>query len=200
MLSFLESVRTLVAALAALAALGLAAPLPAQAPRVAAASDAVDPERLAIAGEIIELAYPPERRQALFTNAMDAMMAQMRSAMADLPGRQLDSGAQAIVDRHLERVRAAAGPLIAETSPALFAAMARGYARQFDQGELVQIRAFVATPAGAKFVRRSAELLSDPDVAAVNADHFRRTLAMVQPLEADLRRELTDYFAKDAAK
>jgi hypothetical protein len=168
-------------------------------PPPATAASAIDPERLAIAREVVELAYPPERRREMFMGILDAMTAQARSA-TEAQGRPLDPGAQAIIDRYMARVRAESEPLIDKASPELFAAFARGYARQFTRDELVQIRAFVATPAGAKYVQRSAQLLSDPDVAEANTLYMSRMMTMLRPLQEQVRRELAAHFAKAAGK
>ncbi|MFL6843851.1 MAG: hypothetical protein ACJ8ER_03090 [Allosphingosinicella sp.] len=174
-----------------------AAPAYAQAaPGTAAAT--VDPERLALANEIIALAYPPERRQAIFMGTMDALMGQTRTAVADSSGGRMDAGAQSILDRFAGRARSVSEPLIAEAAPPLFSAMARGYARLFTRDELIHIRAFVATPAGAKYFQRSAELLNDPDVAEANTAYITRVLTALQPLQAELRQQLSDHFRKDA--
>jgi hypothetical protein len=168
-------------------------------PIVAVSSSAaspVDPERLAIAQEVVALAFPPEHRQAMFMRVADAFMVQIRQATFGPTGAPDDPGAEAIFNRFVGRVRAQVERSAAEASPELFAAFARAYARMFTRDELVQIRAFVATPAGAKYVQRSADLLSDPDAARANTDYMRSYLAAVKPIQADFMRELTDYFQK----
>jgi len=129
----------------------------------------------------------------MLTRVGDTMVAQLRDAL--FAGHQLDAGVQAIFQRYLERVRTQTDPLITEYSPAIFAAMARAYARNFTRDELLQIRAFMATSAGAKYVQRSPELLADPDIAQANTAYFRRVMTVLEPLQADLRRELTEYMA-----
>ncbi|MEA3009860.1 MAG: hypothetical protein QOJ91_1552 [Sphingomonadales bacterium] len=179
-------------AFAFVAAACLAASALAQPGRPAEAK--IDPQALSVAQEIVELAYPPEGRRAMFMGTMDSLMAQMRAASAEVHGGRIDPGAEAILDRFFERLRARVQPAIDEASPALFAAYARAYARQFSRDELLQIRAFVATPAGAKYTQRSPALLADPDVAAANTAYISRTLAIVQPLQAEVREELTEYY------
>jgi len=190
------------ALLAPALAAALAGPSLAQ-PRVAvaalpssAAPAPVDPERLAIAREVVALAYPPEKRQAMMMGVVDSMMAQIRQATFGPSGAPDDPGAQAIFERFVQRVRGQASRSVADASPALFDAFARAYARMFTRDELVQIRAFVATPAGAKYVERSSNLLADPDVARANTAYIAGYLAAVKPIQEELVRELTDYFAK----
>jgi hypothetical protein len=160
------------------------------------ASTPVEPERLAIAQEVVALAFPPERRQAMFMRVADSMMAQFRQATFGPTGGPPDPGPEAIFQRLVDRVRAQIERSTAEASPELFGAFARAYARMFTRDELVQIRAFVATPAGAKFVARSAELISDPDVARANTAFMTRYLAAIKPVQEDFMRELAQYYEK----
>jgi hypothetical protein len=156
----------------------------------------LDPERLAIAQEVVDLAFPPEQRQAMLAKTGETFMAQMRSAMVGPNGLELDSGARAIFERHLDRIRAINGRMIAEGSPPIFVALARAYARAFTRDELLQIRAFIATPTGAKYLQRSMDMLSDPDVAVANTLYFERVMREIRPLQAELLAELTVYFQK----
>ena len=94
------------------------------------------------------------------------------------------------LDRYLSRVRASSNALIEEASPAVFAAFARAYARRFSHDDLVQIRAFVETPAGARFVQQVDDLLSDPDVAHANTAYMAAAFAALQPLQVQLFEEL----------
>lgn len=158
-----------------------------------AAATQPDAERLVIANEVVELIFPPEGRQAMFARALDAMTAQARAAVADRAGLSADPGVERIIDRFFARVRTRSTSMIAEHSAPLFTAMARAYARRFTRDELIAVRGFAATPAGGKFLRQSAEILSDPDVARANTDYMRRVVAEMQPMEAELRRELMDY-------
>jgi hypothetical protein len=158
--------------------------------RPAAPAAQLDPATLAIAQEVVDLAFPPDGRRQMYARVVDAMLRQGRTAALNAAGRSLDAEEQQILDRYLERVRTEADRIITENSPALFAAFARGYARMFTHDELVQIRAFVATPTGAKYVFRSADLLSDPDVAEANTAYMSSFFATLQPLEAQLRQEL----------
>jgi hypothetical protein len=192
--------RRLAAALAILAASGAApafaqaAPAPRPAPPAAPTKPApVDPERLAIAEEVVAIAFPVEKRQEMMSRLTDSVMAQVRAA-ASPGGEPADPGAQAILKRYFDRVRAEGERLNALAAPDLFRAAARAYARMFTRDELVQIRAFVATPAGAKYVQRSPDLISDPDVARVNTAHFERVFETIDPIRAEFQRELMTYF------
>ena len=190
----LTGLPVLLALAAAPAARAAAAPVPAAAP--AAAPAPVEGERLAIAEEVVALAFPVEQRQAMLAKAGETMMAQMRAAAFGSGGQDLDSGAAAILDRYFGRIRARNAQIIAEASAPIFVALARAYARSFTRDELIQIRAFIATPAGAKYLRRSTEMLSDPDVAAANTIYFQRVMSEMRPLQAELVSELAAYFKK----
>ncbi|MET1112624.1 MAG: DUF2059 domain-containing protein [Allosphingosinicella sp.] len=188
----------LLAALALSAAAGSASPAAAQAQAGAVAAD-LDPQRLKLGREIIAIAYPPERRREMLLGATDAITAQFRSASAS-SGQAPDAGAERIVERFLGRVRAEGEKAIDIHAPALFDSFARGYARLFTAAELGEIRAFVGTAAGAKYVQRSPELLSDPDVAKANSAYMATILAALQPLQAEARRELDEYYGKTRRK
>lgn len=178
--------------LAFLAAGCLAAPGLAQ-PRAALAAK-IDSEALSLANEIVALSYPPERRQALFMGAMDALMAQTRVAVTEADGGPLDPGAEAILDRFTARARAALEPVMAGESRELFAAFARSYARMFSRDELLQIRAFVATPVGARYLQSSPDTLADPEIAKINIAHLARVRAAIEPLQAEARQALAEHY------
>jgi len=179
-------------ALAVLLSLSVATPCMAQS--VAGAQTAeLDPENLALANQIIDLAYPPSTRHAMMMRTSEAMMAQARSASLDAWGENIDAGAQQILQRFFERVRAQSERSLASDSAPLFTAFARAYARRFTRDELMGIRAFAATPAGARFFQLSSELLSDPDVAQANTAYMTRAFEAMRPLMEDLDREMREY-------
>jgi hypothetical protein len=165
-------------------------------PAAAAALEPVDPDRLAIAEEVVALAFPPEQRTAMMMQAGNSIAAQMRAALLNSLGGKIDPGLDAILQRFFERVHAKTERLIPEASPPLFVAIARAYARTFTRDELLQIRAFVATPAGTKYVRRSMDLLADPDVAEANTAYFQRAMKEMQPLQRELAQEVDSYLKK----
>jgi hypothetical protein len=189
----------LLATALAAAAASLAVADPAAAAPAPVASAPVEADRLAIAQEVVALAFPVERRRALFARVTDALLAQVRTAALGSTPEPVDPGVQAILDRYFVRLRAEADRLNALAAPELFEAFARAYARMFTRDELVQIRAFVATPAGAKYVQRSADLLSDPDVARANTAHIERTMRAMEPAKDAFLRELKDYLEKRPA-
>ena len=184
-------IRRLAAFAILLAASGAGPCLAQEAPSAATAR--LDPRNLALAEQIIDLSYPPETRHAMMSRATDAMMDQAETAVTQMLGDHMDAGTERIFDRYMDRVREQSEALIADGSPAIFTAFARAYARQFTHDELVEIRAFVATPTGAKYVQQSVELLSDPDVAQANTAYMAEAFGAMLPLQEQLFRELNEY-------
>ena len=176
-----------------------AAPGLAQSPGAAPVAE-LNPANLAVAEEIIALAFPPASRQQMLLRAIDMVMAQARAAAREASGGQIDAGMERIVDRHLAELQAAAEPLVAQYTPPIFAAMARAYARNFSNDELVQIRAFVATPAGSKYLQRSMEMVGDPDIAAANTQYMRQAIGVIEPIQTRLRAELLEYLGRRQAQ
>lgn len=182
---------------AVLLTVGGALPCAAQEATVPAAARAPDPDpaRLTLAREVIALAFPPERRRAMLVQISDTMMAQMRDGILRSAGTQLDAELQAILDRYMERVRTISNQINGDGAPETFEAMARAYARVFSRDELVQIRAFLATPAGAHYLQGSLDILGDPDVAEANRAQMARAFAAMEPLMTELRRDVEAYVA-----
>lgn len=181
---------------AAMLALGGAGPaLPAQeTPPVPVG--ALDPRSLTLATEIIDIAYPPDMRHAMLARSSDTMMAQARIASEQALGGNMDAEARQLLDHFMERIREITNRQIADGAPAIFIAMARAYARSFSYAELVQIRAFVATPAGTAFMQRSMDMLADPDVARANTAYMTQALQALEPLKAEFMEELRAYIER----
>jgi hypothetical protein len=186
----------LVASAVVLLALAQAGQARAQ-PAPSGATTQLDSERLRLANQIMDLAYPPESRRAMLLRAAEAMADQARVAAFAVVGSNMDDGVRRIIERHLDRVRAEHERIIGEGSVApIFAAFARAYARRFTSEELEQIRAFVATPTGAKYMQQSSDLLSDPEVAQANTEYMARAFAAIQPLQAEMFEELREYLQR----
>jgi hypothetical protein len=158
----------------------------------------LNPEILAIARQIVDMAAPPETRRAMLLDSIDTMMAQVRAAA--LQGVEPDAGAEAIMTRHMARVREMTGRLIDSETPAIFAAIARAYARNFTLSELQEIRAFVSTPTGAKYFRTAGQLLADPDVAQANTAYMTSALRELTTVQTELRQDLTEYFRRQGGR
>lgn len=185
--------KTLLMTIGAVLTIGAPLPCAAQttpAPDAAPAAAEPSPANLAIAREIVDIAMPPESRQAMMEQMMDAMIAQMRDGLSRATGNLADPAAQPIWDRYLERARTATRNLDNEYLPLMAEAVARAYARMFSHDDLVQIRAFALTPAGRRFFLQSAEIFSDPDVAEANRAYHARVFPIIEAAMAEAQREI----------
>lgn len=165
--------------------------------QVVAESDA---RGLAVAKDVVEIAFPPESRAKLFESVMNPLVAQMRAARMTTAGNQSDPGLDEITDRYIARALAEVREDLVVNAPGLFAAMARAYARNFSLSELVEIKAFVATPTGAKYIQRSSSVLSDPEVAACNTAYLQRLNQKVAAARQPLVDEIAAYLKKKRGK
>ena len=138
--------------------------------KATAAPAKIDAERLAAAREVVDLVLPPDRRDRMFEEAMDAMMSNMVAGI--VKGMELEDSLRQfpklrdILGRFVQRQRDLALADLKKAQPELLQAYANAYARAFEVDELRQIKAFLGTPAGQKYAQRSAQIFSDPDVAA----------------------------------
>jgi hypothetical protein len=164
--------------------------------RSSSPSETIDPARLALAQQVIDLAYPPDRRVQMMNSAAETAMEQTRAAVLSVAGNTLDAELTRLFDRYVERARSLTEQATDDATPAIFAAFARAYARQFTREELVEIRDFVATPTGARFFSQSEELLNDPDVARANTAYMAAVIADMQPLQTELFREVVEYLRR----
>ena len=184
---------TLLAGIAVLLAFG-GGPCLAQT-EAGAATAAPDPRSLALATEIIDISFPPGRRNALILRRMNTLLQQLEAATAATTGTIPDAGARRLHDRFVADVRHVLERVVTESSPATFAAWARAYARIFTYAELVEIRAFVATPAGTNYVQRIGDVSSDPEVVRTTTESMTAVMAAIQPLEAKFNADLRAYRA-----
>lgn len=153
-------------------ATAVAAPVMAAAQTAPTASPAaaLDPARLAAGRALIAVVLPPEQRDRIMESVLTAMLHNLTAGMErgnGLAEELRDEPAKrAVFDRFVERQRTLALADLKAAMPGLIEAYAHAYARLFTVDEMAQIRAFAATPAGKKFILRSPELMSDPDVGA----------------------------------
>jgi len=113
---------------------------------------------------------PPEQRDRIMEAVLNAMLHNLMAGIErgnGLAEKLRDEPAKRVVfDRFIERQRVLALGDLKLAMPGLIEAYAHAYARMFTVDEMTQIKAFAATPAGKKFILRSPELMSDPDVGA----------------------------------
>jgi hypothetical protein len=155
------------------AALLSAAPALAQAQAPVAPSAAtqpVDPARLALAEKTVVVLVPQgvylRLMQKQFPAMMDAMLANMDVAMPG--GREKARTADPAFDermRILTRVMGEEmGPLMSRMEPSLRTGMARALARRFDMQQLTDFNVFFATPSGKAFGEQFISLFADPEI------------------------------------
>ncbi|MBO9498468.1 MAG: DUF2059 domain-containing protein [Novosphingobium sp.] len=164
-------------------------------PAVANADAPLDPASVALAHRIVDLAFPPEKRKAMFAGVMDALVNQMRGAMA-AANPDGDKELATIVDHSVQRMFEQMQPIINAHLPDYFDAMANAYARAFSPDELQQLLAFASTQTGQHFFERSTTLLKDPDVIAANQRMTGELLKDMPQLTAEMKADVAAYVEK----
>ena len=171
---------------------------PTETAATAARTAAPDERALALARDIVRIAYPEDKRRAMFFGTVDAMTSQMRGAtMARFNN---DPAAKAIMDRNLDRFIAASKPIIDRHIPDFMDAYAQGYAREFSVAELEQVLGFMKTPVGQQFLLRSTAIIGDPAFVAANQAYLRDLQPEMDRLRDQLTRELMEHFVKHPPK
>ena len=182
-----------------MAAVSFAAPVQghAQDAGIPEAPSAEEP-RLALAREIIELGLPPASREQMFFKTMDQLAGQMRASALQNMQTQ-DDGAIAILDSWLDQWMADSKAILRSHIPALMEGWAAAYATLFTEQELVDIRAFVASPSGAKFMARQSDILATPEFAAANQQYMNAVMKRLPEAQQQLMQELTAYLSEKQA-
>jgi hypothetical protein len=179
------------------ASAALAAALPARAaqegsPAPATPAD-LDPRSLALAREIIDISYPQAVRAGLLTRSVRGLAENVRASVTETLGDRVDDEVNQIMNRYFDRMRDLADGVVAQHSPALYEAYARSYARGFTYDELVQVRAFAATPAGARFLQRAGNMISDPDIARATTAFGSAFATAMEPAQREFDEALRAY-------
>ena len=158
---------------------------------VTATVQPLDEPRLAVAREVVTIAWPPEQREAMMHKLMTTMMLQFKA------GVQLeiitDPGLKKIMEDYFDSIPKLLQPSVSDFLPKQMDAIARAYARKFTLGELQDVRTFAQTPSGSRFLHESMDVMSDPDVAAVNTAYFKDITALSQTVVADLKTKIETY-------
>lgn len=162
-----------------------------------AASD-VDPVRLAIASEIVTIAFPEDKREAIFGSAMDATLEQMRATM--FSSLKNDPAAEKIVNRKVDSFVAGSKVILRDHMQDLLDALAKAYTREFSEAELSDMRAFARTDTGRHFFQRSSAVMSDPSFKAANEAYMRDLMPSVTRMQTELVDELSNYFRENPPK
>jgi hypothetical protein len=169
----------------------LPATVAAEVPAAAAPGTAANPEAVALGRQIVDAAFPPATRQAMLEQMMNAMLDQMKAGM---PLEEIsDPGLRQILLDHLASVPKLLRPTTTAFLPKQMDAVAQAYARMFSVAELKDIAAFSRTSSGKSFLARNSEVMSDPAVAAVNAEYFREVQAVNARVTPELSRKMEAY-------
>jgi hypothetical protein len=155
----------------------------------------VDSASLALAHQIITIAFPPESRSQMYASMMDSIVEQTRKTMQSKMSSG-DKDFDTIVDRSVRRMYAEMEANMDASIPDVFESFARAYARDFSRDDLEAILAFVKTQAGQHYFQRAPGLLKDPDVQAVMQRSMTQFLAKLPDIERDNMRDVQDYVAK----
>ncbi|PEQ11115.1 hypothetical protein B2G71_18935 [Novosphingobium sp. PC22D] len=179
------------AALAWVLAAAAASTAAARAETPAAVAPTDQAERLALAHEIIAVAFPPERREAMLAGTMNAMLKQMRA------GAKFDSiedaGLRKIVSKFLDSIPARLKPVTSDFLPLQMDAIAGAYTRMFTLEELRDVATFARSPSGRTYLQRSMETMSDPAVAQVNTRYFEQVGEITKQGQKELMAEIMTY-------
>jgi hypothetical protein len=139
--------------------LALSSPVSAQAP--------ADSEHLQAARDLVDIITPPAEREKMFETILNSFMAnQLAGMMQGNPSLRRafedEPKLRPVFASFVERQRQLALGDLRESGPQLVESYAAAYARNFTVAELLELRRFFATPTGAKYVSRSAALMTDP--------------------------------------
>ena len=181
------------------AALLLFAPLGAVLPTHVAAQEptSAEPARLVVARQIVDIAYPPEEREAMFMATVDQMEAQM---LQSLSGQIKEDGAIDIIRDFQKEARADQERILRSHIPNLMDGWTRAYADIFSAKELSDILAFLKTETGRTFMMRNAAIMSNPHFAQANQAFMDESMSATMAKIPDLMKSLIDYRNKQESK
>lgn len=154
-------------------------------------SAAVDPTALATAKQIVDIAFPPAERSERMHALMGTMTEQFRQGI-DME-KVTDPGLRAILDDYFAAIPDALRPSVEAMMPAQMDAVAKAYTRMFSKKELDDILTFAKSPSGAAYLQRSMDVMSDPEVAAVNASYFKGVMQKSQEMAKGLEAKIKTY-------
>lgn len=151
---------------------------------------AADPS-MALATSIIEVIIPPDHSDDYVGHMVAAIAAPTRAQL-----QRLDRGDPAmhkLIDDYTTQLFAITRDIMIQDMPALRAAMAHAYSRNFTRDELAEILAFARTPTGAKYLSRAADLMQDSEMQALMLQIGNETRVRMDPLNAKFRADITAY-------
>jgi hypothetical protein len=161
-----------------------------QSPVTVVVPSPADPARLAEAHAIMDVMFPPDRRQAMLDELQSDIFAQMMPKGADW---MQDPGVKQIVDEFIADAKAKQRVVFAKHLPDQIDAMASAYARRFSLAELKDISAFAHSPSGRHYLSESMAIVGDPDVARVNSALVADIRSVTDALVPDFKEKLVAY-------
>jgi hypothetical protein len=186
---------------------------PAAAPQLATPFAApMEPARLAAAERVVAVLVPEGVYQRMLGQNFSQMMSAMTDSIGSMPAQRLvqltglpeEDVAKlgeatvdevlAIFDPHWhERMTGATDAvggvmsrMMTKVEPAIRAALARAYAREFNAAELAEMQRFFASPAGAHYAAKSIEIMWDPEMIKAMADMAPQMMEQMPELTAEL--------------
>ena len=161
-----------------------------------ATQEAIDPEKLTAAVQLIDTILPPESRKDMMAAMMRPMMQNMQSGMQNNPELQKDAEVQKIMQKFIQRQSDRTLSKLMSQLPEMVTAMSRAYARQFTLQEMADAKAFFSTPSGRAYMEKAGGVMADPDVAKWQQNMMESGMS---DLNSDLK-SLTDEIAVHKAK
>lgn len=156
----------------------------------AAAAQGADPAKLAEAHAILDVAFPPDRREDMLDKLQSDLFAQMMPKRADW---MQEPGVKKIVDDFIAEAKAQQRAVYAKHLPEQVDAMASAYAHRFSLAELKDIDAFAHSPAGRHYFSESLAIVGDPAVAKVNAAAIADIRSVTEALVPGFKDKLVTY-------
>ena len=160
-----------------------------EAPAEEQSTSAIDKEKLELATQIVDLAFPEETREEVFFATVDQMTAQMREATLQAHGLE-DDLLLPILDDWIAEYLVGSKVILRSHIPSLIDGMAKAYANMFSAKELADILAFVSTPSGQKFFELSSALIAEPNFANANQNYMNDVQAQLPAAIEDLQSRL----------
>lgn len=166
-------------------------PVSAAAAQPAAAPQAEDAAKLAEAGAIINIMFPPATRAEMMDKMLTDLTGPMRQTMP-IDGIT-DPGLKALFKEYLDNILDAERPLIARHLPAITEAMAIAYAHQFSLAELKDIHAFALSPSGRDYFSHVMTVVGDPAVKKVTIEMMADAQGALKPAVASFKDKVVAY-------
>lgn len=155
---------------------------------------APDPARLAAAERLLDTLMPPALREEMVQGMVAPMLTNVQQGVMQNAkfSRLIGNNAKvrAAFETFMQAQNARTLDLLRRSMPGMMTAMARAYARRFDVAQLQEVERFFRTPTGMAYMRASATIMSDPDIAAFQRDMMGEAMQHVQVDAVALAKEV----------